>query len=182
MFSILGSICVGDKTSCGGTVATGSPFSDVNGRAIARKGDKIACAHSCIIIDGNLTEIIDGAPMALHGAATSYGCTCISKNNDYHGDGKTAAEMAAVPVAADPGLAYMPEIAQLLNEDHWVEFRLVNGQDEPIPDQPFELTDPSGKKIQGTLDSNGYAKVEPVKSGSCVVHFPQLGHTIAVDA
>lgn len=149
---------------------------------MARKGDKIACKHNCIIVDGNPTEIVDGAPMALHGAATSQGCTCMSKNNDVHGDGKGAAGMAAVPAAADAGMAFMPEIAQLLNEDQWVEFRLVNGQDEPIRDQPFELTDPSGKKIAGILDANGYAKVEPVKAGSCVVHFPQLGYTMAVVA
>jgi uncharacterized Zn-binding protein involved in type VI secretion len=43
MFSILGNICMGDKTSCDGTVATGSPFSDLNGRGIARAGDKITC-------------------------------------------------------------------------------------------------------------------------------------------
>jgi hypothetical protein len=162
--------------------ATGSLLSVVNGRAIARKGDKIACPYSCIIIDGNMTEIIDGAPMALHGAATSHGCTCLSQNNDFHGDGKTAAQVADVPAAADFGLAYIPAVAHLLNEDQWVEFRLVNGQDEPIPDQPFELTDPAGKKISGTLDSQGYAKVEPVKAGSCTVYFPELGHTTTVTA
>ena len=182
MFSILGSICVGDKTSCGGTVCTGSLFSDVDGRSIARKGDKIACPHSCVIMDGNMAEIVDGAPLALHGAATSFGCTCISRNNDFHGDGKTTAEMKAVPVAADPGLPYMPETALLLDEDQWVEFKLVDMEGKSIPDQPFELTDPSGKKIAGTLDSSGYAKVEPVKAGACTVYFPQLGHTIAVDA
>ncbi len=90
--------------------------------------------------------------------------------------------MEAVPVAADAGIAYMPETSQLLNEDHWIELRLVNGQDEAIPNQPFELIDPAGKKITGTLDSNGYAKVQPVKSGSCTVHFPELGHTMMVDS
>ena len=35
MFSILGSVCVGDKTSCGGPVIISSPFSEVNGRTIA---------------------------------------------------------------------------------------------------------------------------------------------------
>ena len=182
MFSILGSICVGDKTSCGGIVATGSQVSSVNGKGIARMGDKIACKHNCVIVEGNMAEIIDGAPMALHSAATSHGCTCLSRNNDFNGDGKTAAEIATVPAAADAGIAYMSETAQLLNEDQWVEFRLVNGDDEPIPDQPFELTDPSGRKIAGSLDSAGYARVEPVKAGSCTVHFPQLGYTMAVDA
>jgi uncharacterized Zn-binding protein involved in type VI secretion len=182
MFSILGSICIGDKTSCGGTVITGSPASIVNGKGVARQGDKIACPRRCIIVEGNQSEIVDGAAMALHGAMTTHGCICISKNNEFHGDTQSAADMAEVPVAADAGLAYMPDIAELLNEAHWVEIKLVNDQGEPIPDQPFELTDPSGEKFQGTLDVTGYAKVEPVKSGSCVVHFPQLGYTISVNS
>lgn len=35
MFSILGGVCVGDKTSCGGPVIISSPFSELNGRAIS---------------------------------------------------------------------------------------------------------------------------------------------------
>jgi len=116
MFLILGSICVGDKTSCGGMVVSGSTFSTVNGRQIARIGDRIACRKNCVILTGNLTEIIDGAAMALHGALTSAGCTCFSNNNDFHGDSQTAASLSEVPAAADSGIAYMPDTADLLNE------------------------------------------------------------------
>jgi len=36
-------ITVGDKTDHGGTVISGSPDHDINGRSIARLGDKVAC-------------------------------------------------------------------------------------------------------------------------------------------
>lgn len=182
MFSILGSICVGDKTSCGGTVVTGSPFSDVNGRGIARAGDKIACKKNCVIVNGNITEIIDGAPMALHGAQTSGGCTCLSKNNDYHGDAHAPASAAAVPPAADAGIAFIPDTAELLNEDHWIEFQLTDGRDLPIPHQPYVVVDPSGAQFSGQLDENGFARVEPVKAGQCKINFPELGHSMEMDS
>jgi uncharacterized Zn-binding protein involved in type VI secretion len=187
MFSILGSICVGDKTSCGGTVVTGSPFSTVEGREIARVGDKIACRKSCVIVTGNLTEIIDGAAMALHGAQTSAGCTCLSSNNDFHGDAQTATSQAAtsisqVSVAADAGIAYIPDTASLLNEDHWIEFQLTDGDDNPIPNQPFVVVDPSGAEYPGQLDQNGFARVEPVKAGQCSINFPELGHSMVMDS
>lgn len=182
MFSILGSICVGDKTSCGGTVITGSPFSDVNGRPIARVGDKISCKKNCVIVTGNITEIIDGAAMALHGAQTSGQCICLSQNNDFHGDGHSEAAIAQVPTAADAGVAFMPETAELLNEEHWIEFELTNEQDQAIPHQRFIVTDPSGKEISGSLDGNGYAKVSPVKAGVCTIYFPELGQSITADS
>lgn len=182
MFSILGSICVGDKTSCGGTVVTGSPFSAVKGRQIARVGDKVACRKSCVIVTGNLTEIIDGAAMALHGAQTSAGCTCLSKNNDFHGDAHAPTSASQVPVAADAGIAYMPDTAGLLNEDHWIEFQLTDGDDNPIPDQPFVVVDPSGAEYPGRLDQDGFARVEPVKAGQCSIKFPELGHSMVIDS
>ena len=161
---------------------TGSPFSDVNGRAIARVGDKIACKTNCVIITGNQTEIIDGAPMALHGAQTSGLCTCLSRNNDFHGDGHSEEVSAGVPAAADEGVAFMPDTAELLNEDHWIEFQLTDGQDRPIPHQRFTVTDPAGAELSGYLDDNGYARVSPVKAGICKINFPELGQTMAVDS
>jgi uncharacterized Zn-binding protein involved in type VI secretion len=182
VFSILGSVCVGDKTSCGGTVITGSPFSDVNGKAIARVNDRIACKKNRFIITGNLTEIIDGAAMALHGSQTSAGCTCLSGNNNFHGDARTAANTAQVPVAADAGIAYMSDTAALLNEDHWIEFQLIDGQGCPIPHQSYVVFDPSGAEFFGHLDEQGFARVEPIKAGQCKITFPELGHSMAVDS
>lgn len=182
MFSILGSICVGDRTSCGGKVITGAPFSDVKGRAIARVNDKIACKKNCVIVTGNPTEIIDGAAMALHGAQTSGGCTCFSGNNNSHGDGHSPTAAARVPVTADAAVALMPDTAELLDEDHWIEFQLTDGHGKPIPHEGYVVIDPNGGEFSGRLDEQGFARVSPVKAGQCTIHFPQLGHSMAVDS
>jgi uncharacterized Zn-binding protein involved in type VI secretion len=161
---------------------TGSLFSEVNGRAIARAGDKIACKKNCSIVTGNPTEIIDGAAMALHGAQTSGGCTCLSQNNDFHGDTHSPTAAALVPVAADAGIAFMPDTAELLNEINWLEFQLTDGCDQPIPRQPYVVVDPSGAAFSGHLDENGFARVAPVKAGQCKINFPELGHSMSVDS
>ncbi len=182
MFDIIGSICVGDKTSRGCTVITGSPSTDVNGRAIARTGDRIACKRRCVIVTGNPTEIIDGAPMALHGSQTSGGCICLSGNHGIHGDGLSPAAAAAIPAAADAGIAFMPETAEALHEDHWVEFRLMDADNQAIPHLRYIVTDPTGATISGHLDEAGFARVSPVKAGVCRIELPEVGYTTSVES
>lgn len=182
MFKILGSICVGDKTSCGGIISTGSTSANVNGRPIARVGDKIACKKNCVIVTGDDTKRIGGAAMALHGSRTSERCTCLSENNDFHGVGQHQDAASRVPAAADAGIAFMPDTASLLNEDHWLEFQLTDAGKQPIPHQPFIVIDPNGVRTAGYLDEKGFARVSPVKAGQCAVHFPDIGYSITVDA
>ena len=76
-------IVVGDRTDHGGVVITGSPFTDINGKAIARIGDKVTCpqkGHGSVttIVTGDLTAPIDGSPLARHGDKTACGATLLS--------------------------------------------------------------------------------------------------------
>ena len=74
-------IVQGDKTSHGGTVLTGSPFSDCDGKAIARLGDMCSCpkCHGMFpISQGDTSSIIDGAAVAYHGCQVACGATIIS--------------------------------------------------------------------------------------------------------
>ncbi len=182
MFGLVGFICAGDKTSCGGNVVTGTPTMNINGRSIARVGDRIACRRNCVIVTGNPAEIIAGAPIAIHGSQTSGGCICISGNNDFAGDAQTAEAASAVPAALDAGIAYMPETAAALNEDHFVEFRLIDNDGNPIPGKTYNVTDAAGNTASGLLDNDGYAKVEPVKAGACRIEFPELGYGVMAES
>ena len=76
-------ILVGDKTDHGGVVIQGSPSSDVEGKAIARVGDKVSCPKkghggTTVIATGDPTCIIDGQAAARHGDKTACGATLIS--------------------------------------------------------------------------------------------------------
>jgi len=183
VFDIIGSICVGDKTSCGRRVVTGDWTTDVDGRILARLGDKTDCKYRCTIVTGgDPTWIVAGSPVALHGATTSRGCTCFSGNNDHHGTAAGSSERTAYPHAADHGIACMPETACLLNEDNWIEFRLTDKDDKPFSGLRYVLVDPSGTLHEGKLDDTGYARIEPVKTGQCKVEFPEIGYVGMVES
>jgi uncharacterized Zn-binding protein involved in type VI secretion len=78
---------VGDPTSHGGVVITGSPTHKVNGMPVARKGDMVECPQydpdgrphgRNPIIEGSGSMLIDGLPVALHGHHTECGCELLA--------------------------------------------------------------------------------------------------------
>ncbi len=79
-------ILVGDQTDHGGVVVEGSPNSDVNGKRVARVGDKVTCpkkgCHSpTTIVTGDASCLIDGKPVARHGDKTACGATLIASQS-----------------------------------------------------------------------------------------------------
>ena len=77
-----GVIRLNDPTSHGGQVASASPFSQVMGLAVARKGDRCTCPQRghdhCVIADGDPNVLIDGVPVAFDGHKTTCGATLMS--------------------------------------------------------------------------------------------------------
>ncbi|MEN1925025.1 PAAR domain-containing protein [Luteimonas qiangzhengi] len=76
-------IVLGDPTSSGGSVVTGSPFTDIDGIPVARVTDQATCPRhkgAFPIVDGDSTMIVDGQPVALHGSSLACGCKVLSAN------------------------------------------------------------------------------------------------------
>lgn len=73
-------ILVGDPTSHGGEVITGSSTGSVAGKPIARLGDEVSCPNHGVnkIIEGEASYDIDGVPVALEGHRTECGSTLIA--------------------------------------------------------------------------------------------------------
>lgn len=74
-------IVLGDPTSSGGSVVTGSSFTDIDGMPVARIGDQATCPRhkgAFPIVDGDPTLIVDGQPIALHGSSLACGCKVLS--------------------------------------------------------------------------------------------------------
>ncbi|MFN4065413.1 hypothetical protein GO613_16820 [Azoarcus communis] len=76
-------ICLGDPTSHGGrVVAVSASHYKVDGRPVARVGDRCACPikghDGCTIVEGDVTFTIDGIPVALHGHKTSCGAELLA--------------------------------------------------------------------------------------------------------
>jgi hypothetical protein len=56
----------------------------------------------------------------------------------------------------------------------WIEIELVGEDDKPIPGEKYRITLPDNSVDEGTLDSQGYARVEGFEKGSCKITFPDL--------
>ncbi|PPU94747.1 hypothetical protein XpopCFBP1817_09710 [Xanthomonas populi] len=74
-------IVVGDYTTGGGHVVSGSMETDIDGKPVARIGDRATCStHQGVfpIVTGDATLMIDGQPVARHGDKLACGCALIS--------------------------------------------------------------------------------------------------------
>lgn len=74
-------IVLGDPTSHGGQVISGSSLHTIDGKPIARLGDQVSCpikGHGTNpIVEGDPNCLIGGLPVALEGHKTQCGCSLI---------------------------------------------------------------------------------------------------------
>ncbi len=163
-------IVQGDKTSHGGTVLTGTPFSDCDGKPIARMGDLVACPKCkgvFPITQGDRSNIIDGAPVAYHGGTVACGATLISSQirtlTEPSSEAATGADSAATEgfgaVSEDMAAAYEDRPLGGNAPRFQGRFRLVNIEDEqPISGQPVRIRSTQGQYLTGTTDADGYTQ------------------------
>lgn len=73
---------IGDGTTHGGTVQSGSSTMIIRARGVARKGDTVSCpkeGHGTNqIVEGSDTIKDNGIPVALHGHKCACGCTLVA--------------------------------------------------------------------------------------------------------
>jgi len=56
----------------------------------------------------------------------------------------------------------------------WIEVEMVDEEDEPVPGEKYEIELPDGSVKSGTLDQNGFVRVEGIEPGNCKISFPKL--------
>lgn len=59
-------------------------------------------------------------------------------------------------------------------DKHWIEIVLQDDLGKRIPNEQYVIFAPDGRKIQGSLDADGFARVEGLTPGQCQVSFPNL--------
>jgi type VI secretion system secreted protein VgrG len=71
-----------------------------------------------------------------------------------------------------------PNAEQAADEEEeertWIEIELVDEADQPVPGERYEITTPDGRVVRGTLDQNGFARVDGIQPGECRITFPRL--------
>ncbi|HWV99918.1 MAG TPA: carboxypeptidase-like regulatory domain-containing protein [Candidatus Acidoferrum sp.] len=56
----------------------------------------------------------------------------------------------------------------------WIEIKLVDEENEPVPGEPYSITLPDGETVaSGTLDEKGFARIDGIDPGTCQITFPQ---------
>ncbi|MGD8454454.1 MAG: hypothetical protein PVJ57_21785 [Phycisphaerae bacterium] len=76
--------------------------------------------------------------------------------------GGAARRAAETPPEPEPELAAPREYA-------WVEFELVGEDEQPIPNEPYELELPDGRVLRGRLGRDGRVRVDDIANpGECV--------------
>lgn len=156
-------IVVGDRTSHGGVVISGSPFTDIDGKAIARIGDKVTCPQKghgsvTVIVTGDMTDSIDGSPVARHGDKTACGATLISSQLLTYvddGSGLSSSPSPTTPMATSEP----PKTAKAQsNEKNPYDLQfMVKGDKTGTPQVgvPYKITLDNGLVITGKTDKNG---------------------------
>ncbi|MFO0611727.1 MAG: hypothetical protein U0414_04000 [Polyangiaceae bacterium] len=56
----------------------------------------------------------------------------------------------------------------------WIEITLVDGQGAPVPNEPYRVVSSQGESLLGTLDGNGFARIDGIAAGGCDVTFPKI--------
>lgn len=56
----------------------------------------------------------------------------------------------------------------------WIEIELLDEDGLPIPGEAYEIHLPDGRLASGTLDENGFARIEGIDPGDCTIHYPNL--------
>lgn len=132
---------VGDMTSHGGVVISGSPSHTWHGIPIARQGDIVTCPkcppHIFKIAKGLSMSISDDQPMATEGHKTTCGAVLIAQT--------APANIASAHTAFANGRGWDEQF--ILHD--------LNGN--PIPEMPYKIKAEDGSIYRGTTDINGCA-------------------------
>ena len=160
---------VGDATSSGGQVVTGSPFTDIDGKPVARVNDKASCPKhqgTFPIVDGDPTTIIDGEAVALHGSSLACGCKVLAVQQirvfvDAGGGGSrggsssTAGGAHNAAAGASPAAAASASEAATTSPSFDEQIRFVGPTGAPLSNLGYRLHLADGATAEGITDADG---------------------------
>jgi hypothetical protein len=79
----------------------------------------------------------------------------------------TSAAGRAEPEPSEPGRPEPPE-----PELTWVDISLVDEHGKPVAGEPYRVIDARSQVFEGELDDNGFAHIEGLVRGECMITFP----------
>ncbi|WP_144816581.1 PAAR domain-containing protein [Aerolutibacter ruishenii] len=147
-------VVLGDSTSSGGKVVTGSPFTDIDGMSVARVSDKATCLlHKGVfpIVDGDSTTIIDGQPVALHGSRLACGCSVLAVQQvRVYVDGGGARAANSGPSTQTES---SPHVVEKLFHEQYRAVDIASG--EPVANMAYRIDREDGTFVTGLTGADG---------------------------
>ncbi|MBF7691658.1 PAAR domain-containing protein [Acinetobacter sp. SCC474] len=144
-------ICIGDKTSKGGSVLEGSTPTMGLSRGLSTIGMKVQCCNAIqTILEGWNGMIIEGKPVAYHGCTISCGCKLIASQNLVGWD--------------DGSSSNTEEQKQDNTEERQIHetpqkykkrIQLIDSNHQPIIHRKYRLTATDGTTAEGMTDEQG---------------------------
>lgn len=142
------------------SLKVGDNFIDIGPSGIAIKGTMVLINSGGAAASGTLGTLVEPAPLkkvmsadnATPGGAVVYQSTGPGKEKPWHN----------------------PNSPENRNKTHWVAIELIDNTGRPIPNQAYRIVLPDGSTTEGTLNSEGKARVEGIDPGQCQVSFPGL--------
>lgn len=61
-----------------------------------------------------------------------------------------------------------------ITKKHWIMIEMIGMDDNPVPDEAYEIELPDGTVVKGKLDDEGKATHDSPTPGECLVTFPDL--------
>lgn len=88
------------------------------------------------------------------------------------------AAMTPTQQAAAEAPSHDPTSEANKQKKSWIEIKLLDETNKPVPGERYRVTLPDGTTLaEGTLDENGFARVDGIDPGTCKVTFPNLDQT-----
>lgn len=135
---------VGDKTTCGGSILSGSPHHSFGGIATARNGDSVSCGK-----DGKIYHIAGGIPTyTIHGVAAA----------------GTLHSRSTCPCNAS-------FISSFPNASYWVEEKKAVKASSIVAAAPAKAEEPVQYAQSAKKPHKEETKREPVDAGFCVLPY-----------
>lgn len=158
-------IVVGDATESGGRVVTGSPYTDIDGKPVARVADRATCLRhmgAFPIVDGDDTVIIDGQPAARHGSSLACGCKvlAVQQNHVFTEMGSSGGLPEAVLRA---GQLPLKSVLSPSFDGGFVLRSSLTG--EPLANRRYRVVHADGAAEDGVTDAEGATHI--VTSNCC---------------
>jgi len=152
-------IVIGDPTSSGGSVVSGSPFTDIDGIPVARVNDQATCPRhkgAYPIVDGDSTLIVDGQPVALHGSSLACGCKVLSAQQV-----RVFVDFAASAVSASASPSSTPSAAASMSAGRYDEGFVLRSSltGKPLVNRRYRIVRADGRRESGITDASGATRV-----------------------